>query len=253
MEKWFIYCDMGLKFWNSGHNIFCPMAQKCILCNTKKGWRDCLRFNGIICSSCCGTNRNIAECDASCDYLKPFILKVKAEKGNYPLYKILKTRGEGSHVIVVSREMPNGNIQFVSPLVDVWKMGLKDCAGADNTSKSDFHQMLSFADAERLGYENISLEEALWMVKHGLRIAKEVGTPTPKEFKKFKYILGDMSNVEVRGSLYKCYKCGKGELSSDIVEEIKEVTKHDTKRGICGTPKEIIIYFMCENCKVSEE
>ncbi len=72
---------------------------------------------------------------------------------------------------------------------------------------------------------------------------------TAKEFEEFKYILGNMDDIKVDGSLYKCYECGKGELSDEIVEIIKKVTKTDVAAGTCGTPLESPLYFVCDKCK----
>ena len=63
------------------------------------------------------------------------------------------------------------------------------------------------------------------------------------------YILGDLDNVKAEGSLYKCFKCGKGELSDEEVELIKEITRHDVAAGVCGTPAETMAYFVCDECK----
>ncbi len=93
------------------------------------------------------------------------------------------------------------------------------------------------------------MPEALWAIKYGLKIANEVKTCIPKEFEEYKYILGDMESIKVEGSLYKCFKCGKGELPEDVVETIKEVTRHDMTMGICGTPSETMIYFLCDECR----
>ncbi|MFQ6137386.1 MAG: hypothetical protein ACE5PM_09445, partial [Candidatus Hydrothermarchaeales archaeon] len=60
---------------------------------------------------------------------------------------------------------------------------------------------------------------------------------------------GDMDGIEVGGSLYKCFECGKGELSEEVVETIKEVTRRDMRSGVCGTPEETMIFFVCEDCK----
>ncbi len=75
----------------------------------------------------------------------------------------------------------------------------------------------------------------------------------PGEFEEFSYILGDLDSVEVTGSLYKCFKCGKEDLSDEIVEQIKEVTLDDVAAGVCGTEDETRIYFVCDKCKRKEE
>ena len=42
---------------------------KCLMCNQKKGKRECKIVEGNICSLCCGTHRNDAEC-IGCEYYK---------------------------------------------------------------------------------------------------------------------------------------------------------------------------------------
>lgn len=158
----------------------------------------------------------------------------------------MKTTGGGSHAVVVAREKPNGNLQYISVLVDAWKMGLKDCFGSHDISKLEFYNRVKGADVPYVDY---GLEEALWLIKLGLRIAGKVGTPVPAEFKEFGYILGDMDGIEVGGSLYKCFRCGRGELTDGEVEEIKEVAKQDMDAGVCGTPEETMVYFTCIDCK----
>jgi hypothetical protein len=188
----------------------------------------------------------LSDCPDDCVYLEPLILKEREKKGELPLYKVMKTTGEGSHAVIVAREKPNGNLQYINVLVDAWKMGLKDCFGSHNIPKLEFYNMVEGAGEPYVDY---GLDEALWLIKHGLRIAREVGTPVPDKFKEFEYILGDMGGIEVGGSLYKCFRCGRGELTEGEVEKIKEVAKRDMDAGVCGTPDETMIYFTCSDCK----
>ncbi len=58
-----------------------------------------------------------------------------------------------------------------------------------------------------------------------------------------------MEDVKVEGSLYKCFKCGKGELSNDEVEFIKVITRNDVVAGVCGTMAETMVYFVCDECR----
>lgn len=166
-----------------------------------------------------------------------------------PLYKVLKSNTEGSYAIIVSRERTDGRLQYITVLVDTWKMGLKDCFGSHSITKQDFQKKVMTKLGQRYGFTEMSLPDALWAIKYGLRIANEIKTRIPREFDEYKYILGNMDDIKVEGSLYKCFKCGKGELSEDVVEMIKEVTKHDTVAKVCGTPAETIIYFVCDKCK----
>ncbi len=38
-------------------------------------------------------------------------------------------------------------------------------------------------------------------------------------------------------------------LKSKTEGMIKEVTRHDTAAGVCGTPDETMIYFVCDECR----
>lgn len=193
-------------------------------------------------------NRASGKCEKNCTYYRPVTVRKEVNEA-LPVYKVLKSKSEGSYAIVVSRERTDGKIQYITLLIDVWKMGLKDCFGSHSITKQDFQRKI----INRWGYlsifAEISLAEALQTVKYGLRIAKEVKTCIPREFEEYMYILGDLGNVKAEGSLYKCFKCGKGELSDDEVESIKEITRHDVSAGVCGTMAETMVYFVCDECK----
>ncbi len=190
-------------------------------------------------------SRGLENCEESCFFYKPATTDMEA----LPLYKVIKSKSAGSYIIIVSRERTDEKLQFVSLLIDTWKMGLKDGYGSHKITKQNFQKKV-LAELNRAGgFTEISLSEAHWAIKYGLRIAKEINTPVPLEFEEYKYILGDMDDVKVEGSLYKCFKCGKGELSEDVVEMIKDVTRHDTAAGVCGTMAETMIYFVCDKCK----
>lgn len=164
-----------------------------------------------------------------------------------PIHKTLISGSYGSRVVIISREMPNGNVQYISVLVDGWKMGLKGCFGSRNISKGRFYkEVVGDMNAELI---EGNLYECKWVIKQGLRIAEAVGTKMPEEFYEFKDIVGSLDNINITGSLYKCYKCGKGELSDKYVDSIKKITYHDMARGVCGTPDETAMFFVCDECK----
>lgn len=193
-------------------------------------------------------NRASEKCEENCTYYRPVTVRKEVNEA-LPVYKVLKSKSEGSYAIVVSRERTDGKIQYIALLIDVWKMGLKDCFGSHSITKHDFQRKIINRWGNLSIFAEISLTEALQTVKYGLRIAKEVKTRIPREFEEYRYILGDLGNVKAEGSLYKCFKCGKGELSDDEVESIKEITRHDAAAGVCGTPAETMVYFVCDECK----
>ncbi|VVB88694.1 Uncharacterised protein [uncultured archaeon] len=193
-------------------------------------------------------NRTSGGCEENCVYYKPITMGREVNEG-LPVYKVLKSKTEGSYVIIVSRERTDGKLQYIAVLIDAWKMGLKDCFGSNNITKQEFQKKLIKIWGKLTIFAEISLSEALWFVKYGLRIAKEVKTRIPLEFEEFKYILGNMDDVKVEGSLYKCFKCEKGELSDEVVKLIKEVAGHDMAAHVCGTPAETMIYCVCDECR----
>ncbi len=220
----------------------------CPLCKTRISNRHCPIRADEICAKCCGMNRTSEDCKDICVFYKPVAIRKEMDE-ELPVYKVMKSKTEGSYVIVASRERTDGKLQFIAVLIDAWKMGLKDCFGSHKITKQEFQKKLMKNWGRLTGFGDISLSDALWYIKYGFRIAKEVNTDIPWEFDEYKYVLGNMDNVKVEGSLYKCFKCGKGELSEDAVEMIKEVTRHDMAAHVCGTPAETVIYFTCDKCK----
>ena len=190
----------------------------------------------------CGSGKKYKKC---C-FGKERIMELKSGE-ELPLYKTIVSDSEGSKIIFVSRKKPNNNFEFISVLVDEWKMGLKDCYGSFNATKSDILNIIN-----KTSFINSDINKCKKLVKRGLIIAKEVGTMVPKEFEKFRGIIGNLDDIKISGSIYKCFKCGEGDLNDEIVEIIKEVTRRDMKKGVCGTPDEQMIFFACDKCKDEE-
>ncbi len=128
-------------------------------------------------------------------------------------------------------------------------MGLKGCIVRNSISRFEYKKLLSSFERNGIKLERISLNEAHWHIQYGLRIARAVGTHIPREFLKYDHILGDYKRVQVSGSLYKCFLCGKGELPEHIVEFIKKITREDMEEGLCGTEDETHIIFVCQSCE----
>lgn len=223
-------------------------ANKCVICNVRKGKRFCVKENEFICSRCCGLIRDPQLCPNDCPYLSS--LTEKEEVGELPLYKVLMTTPKGSRSIVIAREKENGNLQFISVLVDEWKMGLKDCFGSHDISKKEFNKLVARLPSS---YADADLNECKEIIKRGILIAETLDLRIPRELREFKHILGDLDKVEVTGSLYKCFECGKGDLSEDVVEQIKEVTLQDIAAGVCGSEGETMLYSVCDKCGEKEE
>lgn len=190
----------------------------------------------------CGSGKKYKKCCLDSD-----IEKANFTGEDLPGYNSWITDSEGSKAIIIARAKPDDTYQYISLLVDEWKMGLKDCFGSYNASKAIIESLLSKAD-----YVKTDIRECKKLVKRGIRIVEELRLKLPKEFEKYKGIIGNMDDVDVSGSLYKCFSCGEGDLKDEIVRMIKEVTLEDVKRGVCGTPDETMVYFTCDKCKETE-
>ncbi len=161
----------------------------------------------------------------------------------------LRSNDPGSvMVLFYDHSLISGKIQFLNVLIDLWKLGLKDSFGQRRMTEKEWNKMLDEYAERGAELDSCSTEEAKWLVKHGLRIAKEIGTPIPPEFQEFQGVIGDLSSITVEGSLYKCFSCTKNDLPENIVERIKKVAKRELKSGAAGTPREEIIWFSCANC-----
>ncbi len=86
-------------------------------------------------------NRASGECEKNCIYYKPITMGREMNEG-LPVYKVLKSKTEGSYVIIVSRERTDGKLQYIAMLIDAWKMGLKDCFGSHSITKQDFQRKI---------------------------------------------------------------------------------------------------------------
>lgn len=190
----------------------------------------------------CGSGKKYKKCCLDKD-----VEKVNLTGDDLPLYNSWITSPKGSRAVLIARAKPDNTYQYVSLLVDEWKMGLKDCFGSYNAPKDIIESLLSGAD-----YVETDIQKCKKLVKRGIRIAEELRLKLPKEFKKYKSIIGDIGNIDVGGSLYKCFSCGKEDLGNEEVEMIKDITLKDVKRGVCGMPNETIVYFKCEKCKGTE-
>lgn len=187
----------------------------------------------------CGSGKKYKKCCLWTDMEKESITGE-----GLPIYKCWVSNDSGSKIVVVSRIKPNGNFELASMLVDEWKMGLKDGFGNYNLTKGMLNEYI-----ESIDFSEATLEECKMLVKRGTLIAKSLGLKLPKEYGQYNQIIGNLDSIEVNGSLYKCYSCGKGDLSEEAISKIKEVTLIDVRKGVCGTPDETMIYFVCDKCK----
>ena len=154
----------------------------CPLCKTRSANRRCPVRGDEICSRCCGMNRASEKCEENCTYFRPVTVRKEVNEA-LPVYKVLKSKSEGSYAIVVSRERTDGKIQYIALLIDVWKMGLKDCFGSHSITKQDFQRKIMKMWGNLSIFAEISLAEALQTVKYGLMIAKEVKHAFPGNLK----------------------------------------------------------------------
>jgi len=166
-----------------------------------------------------------------------------------PIYLVERTDvGGGSVSLIVARSLSGNEVCFACLLIDLWKVGLKDGFGKRSMMKDEFDEMFESmvrdAEARGIHYHPIDISEAKWLVAQGIRIAENVGT-TPVN-KKWVYVVGDISRVKIGGSLYKCYRCEKGELQPKDDEFILEVARSGME--LAGSPEETKIEFVCEKC-----
>ena len=161
----------------------------------------------------------------------------------------LRSTDPGSIIVLFYDHSPiSGKIKFINILVDVWKLGLKDAFGQRRLTEKEWNRLLDEYKGRGATLKPYPIEDAKWLVQHGLRIADEIGTLRPKEFEQFKDIIGDFSSIVVSGSLYKCFSCNKKDLPENIVARIKKVAQRELKSKVAGTPAEEIIWFSCIDC-----
>lgn len=173
---------------------------------------------------------------------------------SFPIHLAVRTNvGSGSVHLIVARSLPRDAVCFTCLLIDLWKLGLKDGFGSLCVEKwrfdEFFNAMVVEAAQQGFSYHPIDMSEAKWLVAQGLRIAKKVGTKTVS--RKWIDIVGDLSEIKIEGSLYKCYRCEKGELPPEADDCILKIAKREVK--IAGTPKEIKILFLCNDCMKNVE
>lgn len=168
-----------------------------------------------------------------------------------PVHLVCRTDvGKGSVSLVVTRRNRDGTLCYASFLVDLWKLGLKDSYGSFSlkTKKFDgmFEEMMERLERNGGGYFHpIEIDEAKWLVAQGLRIADAVGAPSSRHWVK---IVGDIEGVRIAGSLYKCFRCERGELPDEVDGSILSIARDEGRRRVAGTREEQAIYFVCDNC-----
>ena len=147
------------------------------------------------------------------------------DKRELPLYRAVyndDADDNGTYAIMIAREKPEGNLQFIAVLVDLWKRGLKDCYGSMNLSKRKFNE--SIKKLPHIKLIDADLNKCKKVIKQGLRIAEALDAKIPDDFYKLKGIVGNLDDISVTGSIYKCHRCG-GDISDGAVSVIKEMAQ----------------------------
>lgn len=174
---------------------------------------------------------------------------------DYEKFKLLECKrspvGDGSVEIFVARRLPHDLAAVSVLLVDLWKLGLKDGWGHERITLQEFNDfrdsiMEAFAK-DGIEIADADITDVKWVVAQGIRLAEAVGTP--KVDRKWVDMVGDLSAIKLGGSLYKCYNCGRGELSEEDCAEALEVAKEELRTGVAGTPEESAVYFECKRCE----
>ena len=217
---------------------------KCSICGQRKGKRECQREDNLICSGCCGETRNIEDCTRKCSYLQPLLkdLKLLPE-----IRRAYRSPELGSVVLWFEHRDTSGRWDFFSPLVDLWKAGFKDYQGRRNISESEYSSNYSLYK-QQFDLTEIPWGRALYLLKIGINIRDALHLPYPDGFSRFRDFLTPFDDIQVTGSIYKCYKCEEGDLTDEVVESIIEVTLDDMSNGTIGQEGENLLYFVCENC-----
>lgn len=163
-----------------------------------------------------------------------------------PKFRFLLSDSDGSQILLVyikNNEYKNGIT--LSFLIDFLKLGLKDYYSTDrninvivNMSPTDFF--------------DITKSEALKLLVRGHSIAKVVGTPISPGCNYWLDKFGVLK-YKTKGSLYKCFNCGEGELTDEQVRKILVIAQRELKSGVAGTPAEEIIEELCNECQQEEE
>ena len=215
---------------------------RCKLCRSEQGKRLCKAIKAVICPECCRKMRGKIEgCDESCFYYAPLIRRSRflPSEEELPIYTCLMTDtlNQGMVTAVIARKKPDGNLQAMFILLDLWKRGIRDCFMDADLTEEDLKEQV-----ERGGevpFKEISYEEFLKLVRWGYEIAKQVKAPIPEELKIWgRKMIGDLSKVPPpEGSLYKCAKCG-GDLPEEAVELMKQYALQD----------DIQFYILCRKC-----
>ncbi len=215
---------------------------RCRLCRVNSGKRICpALLEAPICPICCKEKRGkIPNCDSRCQYFSPMIVssRILLPK-EFPVYKcmISQSKDTGMMTAVVAREKPDGNVQAMFVLLDLWKKGLRDCFVDANVSKEEFEKKCAKIGAE-FPFEEVEFDECRKLIKQAHRITTEIDEEIPWEYTYWSSILGDMSKApDIGGSIYKCAKCW-ADLPARTVGLMKQHAKSE----------EINFYILCRKC-----
>ena len=210
---------------------------RCRECGIRESARYCPGVNANICPVCCNRMRpNLSAC-MTCKYYTstiPMSRELPEPDTKYYGSYVSDSEKSGLLILALGFTKPDGRLKVMIFLLDFWKSGLKDCFVDTDMSKEEFEQRFSII-SERPS-KKISLNDAKALIQRGLYISNAVGTPIPWDYQRWKYLLGDMSNVpNPTGSLYKCSRCG-AELSDALVELIKSHSQSEDVRFyiVCG-------------------
>ncbi len=151
-----------------------------------------------------------------------------------------RTEDLGSILVLLYSEKQSSVIYFVDP----WKIGILDCFLFEG-DLDNIRQEMNMPD---LKFTQIDLTMAKYFIAMGKRISKRVGTPLNSMANKWNAKL-EIDNVEISGSIYKCFSCETGELDTQEDAKIIGIAKRELKRKVAGTIKEKQYYYICKDCK----
>lgn len=151
----------------------------------------------------------------------------------------------GSAIFLLSFKSKTYGITTLSFLVDEFKFGLKDFQRFPYGVTKVINEYSTATD-----FNKVRREKFTERLARGYHIAQVIGTPHSPELRHWIEQLGLM-NIKPKGSLYRCYKCGVGNLPDNVVNAIIEVSRRELREGTAGTPFEELLYILCPYCQKS--
>lgn len=222
----------------------------CIICNTRKGKRQCPREQALICPKCCGETRTLDTCDKNCPYIGGLL-----KEGNLlkEIKKAMMFHNLGNVFILLEYRNTSGKWSGVVTSIDLWKAGYLESLGIKDVSK-ELVARFSSDYKEKFGLKKITWKKALYYIKRGLDIRRYLHLDYPEGYYQYKDIFKGVEQIKVKGTVYKCYEC-EGDLAEEKMEKIRERMKEEERyqQSIFEYDEEYFENLLCEKCELQKE